>query len=146
MADTVRLLSVKGRAQLIERFYFYDGEVPIKDGIVEIPLDRPEWVQRAYIMGYRHDPVSEEVLTLAEALSGTRATPVTEETQATESTESAGDDVEGSDAGGQPVGEDRVREGEQPRADIVPEERLDSSVGDGVAVAEEGNDTPADTV
>lgn len=78
MAETVRLLSVKGRAQLIEKFYFYDGEVAISDGIVEIPLDRPEWVQRAYIMGYRYDPVSEEILTLDEALAGARAPAVAE--------------------------------------------------------------------
>ena len=93
MADTVRLLSVKGRAQLIERFYFYDGEVPIVDGIVEIPLDRPEWVQRAYIMGYRFDPVSEEILTLDEALAGAR-TPATAEAPVA-TTETPEGDVDG---------------------------------------------------
>jgi len=75
MAKTVKLLSTKGRAQLIERFYFYDGETTIKDGVVEIPLDRPEWVQRAYIMGFRHDPKTEEIITLDEALAGGRVAP-----------------------------------------------------------------------
>lgn len=141
MADTVRLLSTKGRAQLIEVFYFYDGEVPIKDGIVEIPLSHPEWVQRAYIMGYRYDPVTEEVLTLDEALAGGRAAAVAPAEP--ESTESAGEDVEGTDVGGQPVGDDGVRESEPESTDSLPEEELDSSVGDGVAVLEEGDDASA---
>ena len=93
MADTVRLLSTKGRAQLIETFYFYDGETPIKDGVVEIPVDRPEWVQRAYIMGYRHDPVTEEVITLDEALAGGRVPAVAEAPVAT--TETPEGDVDG---------------------------------------------------
>lgn len=143
MADTVRLLSVKGRAQLIEVFYFYDGEVPIKDGIVEIPLDRPEWVQRAYIMGYRYDPVSEEILTLDEALAGARAVVAPVEP---ESTESAGEDVEGTDAGRQPAGEDGLRESEQPRADSLPEEGLDGGVGDGAATSDGGDDSTSDPV
>lgn len=143
MAETVRLLSVKGRAQLIEKFYFYDGEVAISDGIVEIPLDRPEWVQRAYIMGYRHDPVTEEALTLDEALSGVRVSFAPAEP---ESTESAGEDNEGSDAGGQPAWEDGVREGEQPRADGLPEGELDGSVGDGATVEDGGDTASADPV
>lgn len=116
MAKTVRLLSTKGRAQLIEVFYFYDGEVPIKDGVVEIPVDHPEWVQRAYIMGYRHDPVTEEVLTLDEALAGGRVAVAPAEP---ESTESAGEDVEGTDVGGQPVGDDGVRTSKPTRRPSV---------------------------
>lgn len=139
MAETVRLLSTKGRAQLIEVFYFYDGETPIKDGIVEIPVDRPEWVQRAYIMGYRFDPETEEVLTLAEAIAGGRKATVAPAEP--ESTESAGEDVEGSDFGGLPAGDDGVREGELPRDESVPVEGLDGSVGDGVAVLGEEDDS-----
>jgi hypothetical protein len=33
--------------------YFYDGELPVVDGTLTIPADRPEWVQRAWIMGFR---------------------------------------------------------------------------------------------
>lgn len=138
---TVRLLSTKGRAQLIERFYFYDGEVPIVDGTVEIPLDRPEWVQRAYIMGYRYDPVTEDVMTLDEALAGGRAAAVAPAKP--ESAKSAGEDVEGSDVGRQPVGEDGVRESEQPRDEGISVEGLDGSDSDGIAVQGDG-DEPAD--
>lgn len=144
MAETVRLLSVKGRAQLIEKFYFYDGEVAISDGIVEIPLDRPEWVQRAYIMGYRHDPVTEEALTLDEALTGIRVSFAPVEP---ESTESAGEeDDEGSDAGGQPVGEDGVRESEQPRSAGLLGRFLGRSSRDGATVAEGGDTASTDPV
>src|SRR5687768_17843391 len=34
-------------------FYAYDGELPVRDSIIEIPASRPEWVQRAWIMGFR---------------------------------------------------------------------------------------------
>lgn len=133
---TVKLLSTKGRAQLIQKFYFYDGEVDIKDGIVEIPADRPEWVQRAYIMGYRFDPATEEVLTLAEALAGGRTAQATPEkapavkkaaqptarktakpkakATKTVSTKSAGrSSNESSNTRRQPSGPDGVRAGEQ---------------------------------
>jgi len=144
---TVRLLSVKGRAQLIERFYFYDGEVPIVKGVVEVPQDRPEWVQRAYIMGYRHDPETEEMLTLDEALAGGKKTPVPYATAVEqESAESTGETDEGTDGGGQPAGEDGVRESEQPRLESVLEEGLDGGVGDGAAVEGSGDGTPADPV
>lgn len=116
MADKVRLLSTKGRAQLIEVFYFYDGEVPIANGVVEIPVDRPEWVQRAYIMGYRHDPVTEEVLTLDEALAGGRVPVAPAEP---ESTKSAGDDIETVDAGRQPAGNNGVRTSKPTRRPSV---------------------------
>lgn len=167
MTETVRLLSVKGRGQLIERFYFYDGEAPISDGVVEIPANRPEWVQRAYIMGYRYDPVTEEDLTLDEALAGGRKTPVpyqkpvgdyekeldkpghtpgeyAPDTQ--ESAESAGVTNEGTDGGGLSTDGDGFRSSEPEGAGSSEPEGLGSGVGDGATVQDQGNDSPANPV
>lgn len=36
--------------------YFYDGELQAKDGVIVIPADRPEWVRRAWVLGYQLDP------------------------------------------------------------------------------------------
>lgn len=33
--------------------YFYDGELPVVDSVLTIPAKRPEWVQRAWIQGFR---------------------------------------------------------------------------------------------
>lgn len=149
--STVRLLSTKGRAQLIERFYFYDGEVPIENGIVEIPLDHPEWVQRAYIMGYRFDPVTEDVLTLDEALAGGRvaSAPVEQSAESAGETDGEEDDTntdEGSDAGGLPGVGDGLRESE-PEGPLGDDQGGDDgSLGVGVADGTEGDDSPGDAV
>lgn len=138
MAETVQLLNVRGRGLLTEVFYFYDGETVVDHGVITIPADRPEWVQRAHIMGYRLDPETEQPLTLDEALTGTRPTapapapaPVAEVAVVAESTESAGEEVEGTDLGGQPASEDGLRESEQPRDEGVSGAEVGSSVSDG---------------
>ena len=33
--------------------YFYDGELPVVDSVLTIPADRPEWIKRAWIQGFR---------------------------------------------------------------------------------------------
>lgn len=43
-----------------KQVYFYEGELTAKDGVVSIPADRPEWVRRAWVLGYRLDPESGE--------------------------------------------------------------------------------------
>jgi hypothetical protein len=40
--------------------YFYEGELKAKDGVLEVPDDRPEWLRRAWVMGYRLDPKTGE--------------------------------------------------------------------------------------
>jgi hypothetical protein len=40
--------------------YFYDGELIAKDGVIKIPADRPEWIRRAWVLGYRLDPKTGE--------------------------------------------------------------------------------------
>lgn len=51
--------------------YFYEGEAPVKGGVVEITTDRPEWIQRAWMLGYRLDPRTNKSLELAEILPST---------------------------------------------------------------------------
>ena len=36
-------------------FYFYEGELPVVDGVIAVPVDRPEWAQNAWIRGYRRN-------------------------------------------------------------------------------------------
>lgn len=44
--------------------YFYDGEVPAKDGVISIPGNRPEWIRRAWVLGYQLDPKTGEQVDL----------------------------------------------------------------------------------
>lgn len=32
--------------------YFYDGELPVKGGVITVPLDRHDWVSRLLFSGY----------------------------------------------------------------------------------------------
>ena len=34
-------------------FYAYDGEMKVEDGIIAIPAEKPEWIRRAWITGFR---------------------------------------------------------------------------------------------
>lgn len=71
MADNVQL-----RHQFFHgdrMFYFYDGHAQVKGGVISLPVSRPQWVQRAYIMGYRTDPNNDKVLSWDEVV--TRMTP-----------------------------------------------------------------------
>lgn len=36
--------------------YFYEGEAVVTNGIVSIPKNRPEWIKRAWILGYKLNP------------------------------------------------------------------------------------------
>ena len=60
MAKNVRLKHSISSAD--EVLYFYDGELPVKQGVVSVPGDRPEWVRRAWIMGYDRDAKSGEYI------------------------------------------------------------------------------------
>ena len=48
--------------------YFYDGELPVKEGVVSVPADRPEWVRNAWINGYDRDPKTGEYIRFEELL------------------------------------------------------------------------------
>jgi hypothetical protein len=111
MPDTIQLLNPFLRKARIRVFHFYDGRAPIDGGVITIPADKKHWVQRAYIMGFRNDPVSgRQYKTWAEAY-GPPAKSVTVEVPLVEdSAESAGESNEVAFAGGQPLEGDGVRE------------------------------------
>jgi len=89
-------------------YYFYDGRTTVRYGVIELPAENITWLKRVFMEGYRIDPDSGKLLDYYEALAKS------------ESAMSAGAEVEGTDLGGQPVGEDGVRESELPRDASVP--------------------------
>lgn len=100
-------------------FYFYDGETETKDGIIELPLDHPEWIQRAWVMGYRLNPDTEETVLLADALVAQTTDDSSEEQD------------ESSDNGRQPDGDNGVRESQSRGNGDAPKRRTRSSVRSG---------------
>jgi hypothetical protein len=97
-----------------QEYYFYDGRTTVRFGVIELPAENTTWIKRAFGDGFRIDPDSGETLDYYQVI--TRA----------ESAVSAGEDVEGTDLGGQPAGEDGLRESELPRDASVPEARVAS--------------------
>jgi hypothetical protein len=89
-------------------FYFYDGQTVVRYGVIELPADNTTWIKRAVNEGFRLDPDTDELLDYYQIVA--RA----------ESAMSAGDNVEGTNLGGQPAGEDGLRESELPRDAGVP--------------------------
>jgi len=89
-------------------YYFYDGRTTVRFGVIELPAGNITWLKRAFMEGYRLDPDSGKLLDYYEAIARS------------ESAMSAGAEVESPDLGGQPVGEDGVRESELPRDASVP--------------------------
>lgn len=119
-----------------QKFYFYEGEVDVNYGVIELPSDglHDHWAQRAWMVGFRLDPETGDELSLDEVFklsSKTAASAVTQESA-----------DEGTDGGGLPTGEDGLRESEQPRTESVSSEGLGSSVSDGPAVRR-GRNRPA---
>ena len=51
MAEIVRLKHITRKNDW--KFYFYDGSVPVKGGIIELPADNFTRVRRAWLMGFR---------------------------------------------------------------------------------------------
>lgn len=129
MAETLYLKHIYPNELPDQKFYFYEGEVDVHFGVIELPRDPQftHWVQRAWMKGYRLDPVSGREYGLDELV-------------AMLSTKSADEDAdEGTDGGGLPAGEDGLRESELPRDESLPEEGLDGGNGDGAVVRESRN-------
>lgn len=57
MAGNVRLKHTTHEAD--KTLYFYEGEADVKKGVVSIPKDRPEWIRRAWVLGYRNNTKGE---------------------------------------------------------------------------------------
>lgn len=114
-----------------QKFYFYEGECGVHYGVIELPQDPAfeHWAKRAWLKGFRLDPETGVEISMDELLA----------MLAGESAKSAEDAGEGTDAGRQPAGKDRVRSSKSPRDDSLPEEGLGSGDGDGAAVQGEGD-------
>lgn len=128
MADKLYLKHIYPNELPQQKFYFYEGEVDVRFGVIELPRDPAfqHWAQRAWMRGYRLDPETGREISRDELIASLSTESASSATQ-----ESAN---EGSDGGGQPTGEDGLRESELPRTDSVPEEGLGSGVSDGAAV------------
>lgn len=106
--------------------YFYDGELPVKEGVVTIPDGKGDWAGAAWIGGYQIDAETGEQLDW---------TAVTERASAGEVAKSdkKDDADEGADVGGQSVSEDGLRTSEQPRDEGDAGSGADGGDGDGPA-------------
>lgn len=145
MAETLQLKHTHiGHEQPEYKFYFYEGEADVHFGVIDLPLDPnfEHWALRAWLKGYRLDPETNEEITRDELLDRIHGTTNAAPAEA-ESTESAGDDVEGTDAGGLAPDADGVRESEPARDEGVSGEGLGSGVGDG-STGEGSGDESAD--
>lgn len=126
MAEVILIKHSLASNMPFRRMYFYDGETIVRFGVIELPVDKEHWMQRAFMLGFRYDPETGRLLELDEIKKMARAIK--------ESAESAGDDVEGTDTGGLPAGEDGLRESELPSDEGIPESGVDSGVSDGATV------------
>lgn len=105
MADTVRLMHTHMRGD--RKFYFYEGETDVEGGVISLPTNRPEWIRRAWVMGWRLNPETGATVSVADALAGNIEAAKTAE-------DSSKEQDENSDSGRQSGPDNGVREGEQP--------------------------------
>ena len=144
MAETI-LLKHQNKSNMPMRIqYFYDGRAVVRFGVIELPVEKSAWIDRAFMMGFRLDPETDRPLELADIRRMAAGEVVIVAPAEPESTESAGEDVEGTDTGGQPSSDDGVRESELPGSDSLPEEGLDGSVSDGVEALDSGDEPASD--
>lgn len=116
---------------MTEWMYFYEGQAPVKDGVITLPLTPAHlpWAQRAFLKGFRENPDTGEPVSMDDIIN----------TYAALSAESSGDDtdvaetVDGADSGGQPPDSDGLRESEPQGGASVPEEGVEGPVSDGPA-------------
>lgn len=80
--------------------YFYEGLLPVINGIIEIPLDKEHWIRRCWVSGYNRTPDDRILWDYTDVLKEI-------ERQTAESGERDAD--EGADTGRQPETEHRVR-------------------------------------
>lgn len=112
MAETFKLKHIYPNELPDQKFYFYEGEADVHFGVIELPVDPiyEHWAMRAWMKGFRLDPETGVELTRDEVVALARG----------ESTKSAIEDAdEGTNAGGQPAGEDGVRTSQRTRRKSV---------------------------
>lgn len=116
--------------------YFYDGELPVKEGVVTVPDGNDVWAGSAWVQGYQLDADTGEQLSWTDVTErATRAAVAKSDKKGSAKSDAS------SDAGRQPIQEDGLRTSEQPRADELPLEGDGSGDGDGVADGDAGSGT-----
>lgn len=113
MTDMIPLRHAHFEGDWLE--YFYDGELWVHDSIIEVPVDRPEWLRRSYVLGFRMNPEGEWIEDLDTYVSQVQARDAKET-----------DASEGANAGGQPDGEDGLRASAEESSASVPRRRVAS--------------------
>lgn len=111
MANTVRLRHGAFGGDWTE--YFYDGRLPVINQVIELPINRPEWIRRAWVLGFRQTVDGLPVDDLEAHVRREQARDAKEM-----------DANEGADAGGLPDVEDGVRSSEQESSPRVPKRRV----------------------
>lgn len=128
MADTVKLQHTHRTGDW--KVYFYEGEADVKDGVLSLPIDRPEWIQRAWIQGFRHD--TNGVVILGDRLAAMMAG---EDDSSEEQTENEQPKTS-SRRGRQSRTNDRVREDEPASSEDADEGGAQGSVPSGAGEQE----------
>ena len=95
--------------------YFYDGELTVTKGVVEVPSERPEWAQRLWILGFMQTPEGVQITNIIEHIDVLKAQDAKEI-----------DASEGADAGRQPNDQDGVRTSPAKGSRSVPKRRVGS--------------------
>lgn len=95
--------------------YFYDGELKVTDGHIEVPVERPEWAQRLWILGFQEDFDGQPIEDIFAHMQREQARDAKEI-----------DASEGADAGRQPDDQDGVRTGSTQSRRGIPRGRLAS--------------------
>jgi hypothetical protein len=131
-------------------FYFYDGELPMKAGVITVPNTRPDVIANAFKRGFQIDPKSGAPYSIEDLVDVYEGTYVGDEpTQEAVSTEQQDkkDDTNVTEKSPrrrrQPVAEDGVRPSEQASDTSVPVEGLEDSSVDlsGPEPADAGRDS-----
>ena len=131
MADTIRFQHMHFEGDWME--YFYDGELPVRDRVIEVPADRYEWCQRVWILGFRLDMDGNHIDDLEAHYEREKARDAKEI-----------DASEGANAGGLPADQDRVRARTAKSSRSVPRRRVGSRSGNGSRSRTKLRSKPAD--
>jgi hypothetical protein len=134
-------VAMKHRFHEFDRtIYFYEGQLAVVAGVVEIPADKSHWAGKCHILGYSKDINGverdlAETLAIFARLNGEAPEVEADDDESAKSAEENTD--EGTDGGRQPATDDGVRPSAEDGAGSLPVEGLDS--GDGSGAADEGS-------
>lgn len=103
MAEIVRLKHITRQNDW--KFYFYNGMVPVKSGVIELPADNFTRVRRAWLMGFR---LTED----GQPISVNSFDEIVAKATVSDSSEEQSSEQKSSSRGRQPRTSNRVRKGE----------------------------------